>query len=717
MTTVHHRACHLCEAIRGLSIEVEEGRIVSIRGDKDDPFSKGYLCPKAMGLKDIHEDIDRLKAPQRRVGSSWSTVRWKDALDETASRLGEIEAKHGRNAVGVYQGNPSVHNLGTILFAPLFVRALRTRSRYSATSVDQLPHMLAALEMFGHQLLIPIPDVDRTEHLLILGANPLASNGSLMTAPGIGKRLRNIQARGGKVIVLDPRRTETAAMADEHLFIRPETDAWLLLAMLQTLFAEQRLKLGPLARFTDGVETLRALVMPYTPERVAPICGIPHDRIARLARDFAAAPAACCYGRVGVSTQEFGALACWLINALNLCTGNLDRAGGAMFTRPAVDVVGVTARLGARGSFARFHSRVRKLPAFGGELPAAALAEEIDTPGEGQIRALVTSCGNPVLSTPNGRRLEAGLQKLDFMVSIDLYRNETTRHANLILPPTFALEHDHYDLVFHALAVRNTARYSLPLFAPAESAMHDWEIFLGLTRRIEAARGKRASLKARAKELALRALGPRGLLELGLRLGPYGVGRGGLSLKKLQESPHGIDLGPLAPCLPARLMNKQQRIVLAPKLLADDLARLETSAAATVRAGALRLIGRRDLRSNNSWMHNSLRLVKGPGRCTLKMNPRDAESRALEAGAAVRISSRVGEVVAALEITEEMMPGVVSLPHGWGHDREGTLQQIAGAHAGVSLNDLTDDARLDALSGNAGLSGVEVQVAASPPGR
>ena len=710
-TQIHHRTCHLCEAICGVSIELEDGRITTIRGDKDDPFSRGHLCPKAMGLKDIYEDPDRLKAPQRRSGNSWKTISWKDALDETASRLLEVQAKHGRHSVAVYQGNPTVHNYGSMLFGQLFVRALRTRNRYSATSVDQLPHMLAALKMFGHQLLVPIPDVDRTDHFLILGANPLASNGSLMTAPGIQKRLKGIQERGGKVTVLDPRRTETAAMADEHLFINPQTDAFLLAAMLHALLAEKLTKPHLFTSFTDGLEKLNELVQPFSPARVASIVGIPSDRIGKLARDFASAKSACIYGRVGVSTQEFGGLACWLIDVINVVTGNLDRPGGAMFTKPAFDAVGITAKLGQRGHFDKYKSRVRKLPEFGGELPAAALAEEIDTPGEGQVKALVTSCGNPVLSTPNGRRLENALPGLEFMVSIDLYRNETTRHADLVLPPTFALEHDHYDLVFHALAVRNTARYSLPLFEKAPDALHDWEIFNGLARRLDAAKGKRAALKAYVTEAALRALGPEGILDLGLRAGPHGMGRGGLSLKALKKSKHGIDLGPLEPALPGRLMTKNQRINLAPDIFVEDLKRLEKKLAQRPQTvGTLQLIGRRDLRSNNSWMHNSLRLVKGPNRCTLKMNPLDAKERSLAPGATVRISSRVGAVVAALEISEEMMPGVVSLPHGWGHDRKGTQQQIAAEHAGVSLNDVTDEALLDELSGNAVLSGTLVRV-------
>jgi anaerobic selenocysteine-containing dehydrogenase len=709
----HFRTCNLCEAMCGIAIAVEGGRILSIRGDEDDPFSRGHICPKAVALQDLHEDPDRLRRPLRRRGTDWEEISWDAALDEAAERLAAIQEAHGRESVAVYQGNPTVHNHGSAIFGQALLRSLGTRSRYSATSVDQLPQMLAALSMFGHQLLLPVPDVDRTRYFLVLGANPLASNGSLMTAPGIERRLKDLKARGGRLVVVDPRRTETAAIADLHVPIRPGTDALLVLALLHVLFAEGLVRPGALAEFTDGIDEVRALVAPFTPESVEGATGVSAGVARRIARDFAACEAAVAYGRVGVSMQEFGGLASWLLNVLNVVTGNLDRPGGAMFTRPAVDLVAFSARVGQRGHFDKGRSRVRGLPEFGGEYPVAALAEEMETPGAGQIRALVTSAGNPVLSTPNGRRLDRALAGLEYMVSIDPYLNETTRHAHLILPPTTALEHDHYDVVFHTLAVRNTAKHSPALFAPAPDARHDWQIMLGLARRLDARKG-RLGWRARATYAVLGRLGPTGLVDVLMRSGPYGSWRSplrGLSLRRLRRAPHGVDLGGLEPCLPGRLYTRDRRIRLAPDRFVRDLERLRASAVAA--DDGLRLIGRRDLRSNNSWMHNSLRLVKGRDRCTLLMHPDDAGRRGLLDGQRVRVSSRVGSVEAAVQLTPDVMPGVVCLPHGWGHDREGARLGVARAHAGVSFNDLSDDQCVDALCGTARFSGTPVEVRAS----
>lgn len=701
----------------GIAIEVDGPRIVAIRGDADDPFSRGHICPKAVALQDVHEDPERLRRPLRRTPSGWQEISWDEAFTEAAARLHAVQRAHGRHAVAAYLGNPTVHNHGALLGAQVLLRALRSHSRFSATSVDQLPHMLAALLMFGHQLLLPVPDVDCTDFLLMLGANPLASNGSLMTAPGIERRLKALRARGGTLVVVDPRRTETAALATRHLALRPGTDAFLLLALLHVIFSEGLARPGRLSEWSDGLAALEAAARAWPPERVAPLMGLDPADVRDLARGFATARCAVAYGRVGVSTQEFGGLCAWLVNALNVVTGNLDREGGAMFTRPAVDAVELGTRLGLRGSFDRRRSRVRGLPEFGGEWPVAALAEEIDTPGEGQIRALVTLAGNPVLSTPNGARLDRALDGLDFMVSVDFHLNETTRHAHLILPPLFALERDHYDVVFHLLAVRNTAKYSPALFPRPKDARDDWEILVELATRLEQARGQR--LRGWLTRALLRAMGPTRPLAFMLRKGPYGPGlnpfRRGLTLGRLEREPHGLDLGALEPCLPGRLGTRDRRLVLAPQRFLDDLPRLERAAAESASpAAALELIGRRDLRSNNSWMHNSERLVKGRERCTLLMHPHDAGARGLAHGQRVRVRSRVGEVEAALHVSDEMRPGVVSLPHGWGHGREGARLSVAAAHAGVSANDLTDDQRLDALSGTAAFSAVPVDVSAAP---
>ncbi|MGK4006218.1 molybdopterin oxidoreductase family protein [Sorangium sp. So ce1036] len=726
----HHRTCNLCEAMCGIAIEVDGDRITAIRGDPDDPFSRGYLCPKALALQDIHEDRDRLRHPVRRTGAGFQRISWDEAFDEVAARLRETQARHGRDAVAVYLGNPTVHNHGALLYLVPFLKILRTRSRFSATSVDQLPHHLVATLLFGHQMLLPVPDIDRTSFLLVLGANPVVSNGSLMSAPGMPRRLKALRERGGSLVVVDPRRTETAALADRHHFIRPGTDVFLLLALLSTLFAERLAAPGRLRDVTRGLDEIERLALPFTPERVAPAVGIEAAEIRALARAFAAASPAVCYGRIGACLQEFGALSTWLITALNLVTGNLDRPGGAMFTRPAADVVALQALLRQTGHLGARRSRVRGLPAFAGEFPVAALAEEIATEGPGQIRALFTVAGNPVLSTPNGRALDQALASLDFMACVDFYINETTRHARVILPPTGPLERDHYDLAFHALAVRNTAKYSPALFAPADDARHDWQILVELGARLAAPRGRGATLAGPAARALSRALPPARLLDAAIRLGPHGDRLNplscGLSLRKLEREAHGVDLGPLEPCLPGRLFTRSGRIELAPAPLVADLERAREALERALgeagdRAGRtdggydLRLIGRRQLRSNNSWLHNSPRMVKGRNRCTLLMHPEDAARRGIAGAQRVRVSSRVGSVDLEVEVTDEVMPGVVSLPHGWGHGRGGVQLHTATQHPGASVNDLTDHLAVDALSGTAALNGVPVRVEPAPP--
>jgi anaerobic selenocysteine-containing dehydrogenase len=582
--------------------------------------------------------------------------------------------------------------------------------------VDQLAHHVAAFFMFGHQLLLPVPDVDRTQFHLMLGANPAVSNGSMMTAPGMSRRLQEIRQRGGKVVLVDPRYNETAPLADRHLFIRPGTDVLLLLALLQVVFAEGLVRLGQVASFTKKEEAVGAVVEEFTPERVAPLTGVNANDIRVLAREFATAESAVCHGRIGVSTQEFGAVCQWLINVLNIVTGNLDRPGGAMFTLPAFDPLTAPESLAPRGGFARWRSRVRQLPEFAGELPVAALAEEILTEGPGQIKALVTYAGNPVLSTPNGRMLDRALAGLEFMVSIDFYINETTRHAHIILPPTSALERGHYDIAFNILTVRNTARFSPALFEPGEDARHDWEILSELQSRMENNGGPGVA----KRKLMKRLFGPERIVDLGLRFGPYGAKlnpfSSGLTLRKVREAVHGIDLGPLKPCLPGRLRTADKCIDLAPEVLVNDVARVKKTlfdGAPVVSNGELLLIGRRQLRSNNSWMHNSERLVKGnPAKppCTMIMHSTDAAHRGLLAGQNVLVRSRVGEIVVPLEVSDEIMPGVVSIPHGWGHERAGNHLSVAQHHAGASINDLTDPLAIDALCGAAAFNGTPVTV-------
>ena len=699
--TLHHRACHLCEAICGLTLETttsDDGSIAitSIKGDAQDTFSRGHICPKAVALQDIQNDPDRLHQPMLRVGSEWQPIPWDEAFALVAERLAGIQARHGQNAVAVYQGNPSVHNYGLMTHSNYFLGQLKTRNRFSATSVDQLPHHLTSHLMYGHGLLLPIPDIDQTDFMLILGGNPLASNGSIMTVPDVEKRLKAIQARGGKVVVVDPRRSETAAMADQHLFVRPGGDAALLFGLLNTLFSEHLTRDSHLP--VDGLEEVRRAVAGFTAEAMSAHCAVPAEQIRQLARDFAAADKAVCYGRMGVSTQAFGTLCHWLVQLINLVTGNLDRVGGVLCTEPAVDLVAAT----SGGHFNRWQSRVSGRPEYSGELPVSALAEEMLTEGEGQIRALVTVAGNPVLSTPNGRQLEQALDGLEFMVSVDLYINETTRYADLILPSTSALENDHYDTTFNMFAVRNVTRFNRAILPKPEGALHDWEIFVGLAQAFAARTG--SPLKP--------TLAPAQMIDLGLRAGAYGdASSHKLSVAMLAEHPHGLDLGPLKANLAGRLKTANGRVQAAPAVILADLARF--AALPLPKVDELLLIGRRHVRSNNSWMHNYHRLVKGKPRHQLLMHPDDLASRQLSDGQRVRVSSRIGMIEVHVLASLEMMPGVVSLPHGWGHDRPGVQMSIASAQPGASANDLTDERQLDELSGNAALNGVPVQVAAA----
>ena len=715
-TETAFRSCNLCEAICGLTIEHDGRQVVSIKGDKDDPLSRGHICPKAIALQDIHADPDRLKTPVRRTENGFEPISWEKAFDLVESKLMQIREEHGDDSVALYLGNPTVHNSGALLFQKYLKRSLNTRNRFAATSVDQLPHHLAASLMFGHGMLIPIPDIDNTEYMLMLGANPAASNGSLMTAPDVKNRLKTITKRGGKVVLVDPRRTESAKLATDHHFIRPGTDVFLLAAILNSLFKNDSVNLGRLSSFTKGVEQLKTAVAEFTSQNVSQITGIEPATIETIATEFATAKRAVVYGRMGVSTQPHGGLCHWFINAINLVTGNLDRSGGQMFASPAVKLVGKT---GTTREFGRWKSRVRGLPEFEGDLPVAVLAEEILTPGKGQIKALVTNSGNPVLSTPNGVQLEQALEQLDFFVAHDIYINETTRHADLILPSPSGLETDHYDFIFLALAVRNVSKFSPQIFAPEPGSMYDWQIMKELALRLmPKPTGIADRLRLGIQKRILRWLTPDRLLDLGLKTGPYGWFRKGLSLKRLRANPNGIDLGELQPVLPATLRTPDKKIDAAPQVYLDHLKQavapqVKAATESQSEANEFSLIGRRHLRSNNSWMHNSQRLVKGPDRCTLMMHPSDAERLNLVADAPVAISSNVGSVTAPLEITDEIMPGVVSLPHGYGHHRAKTKLSVAAQHAGVSINDLTDDKIVDNLTGNAAFSAQTVQIEAT----
>jgi len=738
--TVFH-TCPLCEATCGLELQIEGDRVVKVRGDAKDVFSRGYVCPKGIAITGVHEDPDRLRKPLIKRDGVHVEADWDEAFAEIERRLLPLMERDGRNAVAVYLGNPNVHNLSGTFYVRPVLKALGTRNVFSASTVDQMPKHVSSGMLFGSPVVIPVPDLDRTDFLLMLGANPLESNGSLCTAPDFPGRLKAIQKRGGRFVVIDPRVTRTAKAADEHIFVRPGSDAMLLVAMIHALFDEDLVDLGAVADAVNGLEELELAVRPFSPERVSKYCGVEAATVRRLARELAETEKAVVYGRIGIHTVGFGTLASWATDVLNILAGNLDRAGGSMFPLSPLSRTGKTA--GGKGfGKGRWKSRVRGLPEVMGELPVATLADEIETPGEGQVRALITIAGNPALSTPDSERLSAALEKLDFMVSVDIYCNETTRHADVILPPPSLLERSHYDASFANLAVRNVANYSAPVFEPsgpseanilarlalvvggqgaqADPAIIDSMLLRGVVES-RVAKSDSALLGREVEQLVAQEKGrpgPEAILDVMLRTGPYGDGFGEeaekLSLAELEKNPHGIDLGPLLPQVPTVLSTPSARIELMADELVDELDRLDQELSAE-RAEGLLLVGRRQLRSNNSWMHNVPALVAGRSRCTLQMHPNDAAERGLEAGDIADLSSRVGRVRAPVEISRDIMPGVVSLPHGWGHGQQGTRLEVAATHQGINSNTLTDGMALDPLSGNAVLNGIPVVVAACPP--
>ncbi|MFF6805123.1 molybdopterin-dependent oxidoreductase [Streptomyces sp. NPDC012616] len=737
------RICPLCEATCGLTLTIEGTRVTGARGDRDDVFSQGFICPKGAAFPAVDGDPDRLRSPLVRRDGELREATWEEAFDAVAAGIRPVVERHGPNAVGVVLGNPNVHTMAGGLYPQLLVGGLGTRSLFTASTVDQMPKHVSSGLLFGDAGAIPVPDLDRTDHLLLIGANPLESNGSLCTAPDFPGKLKALKARGGTLTVIDPRRTRTAKLADRHIAIRPGADALLLAAMAHVLFEEDLVQLGALTPHVEGLAELRDAVRDFTPEAVAPACDVDAGVVRALARELAAAPTAAVYGRIGSCTVPFGTLGSWLVDVLNILTGNLDRPGGALFPQAATDRTPRPAGPGRGFRLGRWHSRVGGHPEAKGELPLSALAEEIDTATEeGEpIRALVVVAANPVLSAPDGNRLDKALESLDFMVSVDPYLNETSRHADVVLPPPPPSQSPHHDFAFNTLAVRNQVRYSRPAVPLEPGRMAETEILARLTLAVTGMHGADPSAvdelvvgqtlgKAvkepyspvhgrEPKELAAQLTGesgPERRLDMMLRLGPYGDGFGtrpdGLNLARLLESPHGIDLGPLGPRLPQPLKTASGRIELLPQPIVADLPRLRASLER--RPDGLVLVGRRHLRSNNSWMHNVPALTGGTNRCTLQIHPEDAERLGVRDGAPVRVTGAGGEVTAPAEVTDGVRRGVVSLPHGWGHDRPGTRLSHAAADPGVNVNQLLDGSLLDPLSGNAVLNGVPVRLAAIP---
>jgi anaerobic selenocysteine-containing dehydrogenase len=737
------RTCPLCEATCGLEISVNpQEQIIRIRGDKDDVFSHGFICPKGSTLKQLHEDPDRLRKPMVKRNGVHVEVSWDEAWKEVERGLMGVIDRHGRGSLSAYLGNPNAHNLGPQLFSGVMLRSMGTRNIFSASSVDQMPMHVAGGFMFGSAQHIPVPDLDHTDYLLMLGANPYMSNGSLCTAPDYPGRIQAIRARGGKVVVVDPRRSKTAENSDEWVSIRPGTDGLFMAALANVMFAEGIAKVEPrIASHMNGLDEFHTAVQPFTPERVTAATGVPADTIVRIAREMCAAPTCAVYGRIGVNTVEFGSTNAWLVNALSIITGNFDKRGGDMFTTPAAGGASTRGTAGKGKGFqtGRGHSRVSNKPEVLGEYPVAVFAEEILTPGENQIRAAITVAGNPVLSTPHSEQLDRALADLEFMVSIDIYLNETTRHADVILPSPSALEKDHYDVGLYVYAVRNIANYSEPVLQKDADSPEEWEILVkmgailqGLGTDVDpaamddqnifatvtsAVATSSSSISGRNADEILAMLnkdGRRGtarMLDFMLQTGPYGAAFGanptGLSLDVLLANPHGVDLGALEPRIPEGLRTPTGMIELSPPLLIADLVRLEASIDKADDSQML-LVGRRDLKSNNSWMHNIKVLTKGSLSCTAHVHPDDAARLGLSDGATVRITSRVGSVDAPVEVTDSVRQGVVSLPHGWGHGVAGTQMGVAAEKAGVNSNILTDDQVMDPLSGNAALNAIPV---------
>ena len=716
------RSCSLCEAACGLAFEVagESGneRVVSIRPDHDDVWSKGYVCPKGVAMGAVHHDPDRLRTPMRRAASGdFEPISWDAAFDLVAERLLAIRREHGSDAIATYVGNPVIHNHGAVLMRHGFLKAIGSRNSFSAGSQDTSPRFAASHYLYGSSLVIPVPDIDRTDWFLCVGANPFISQGSAMAGPDMKSRIRAIRERGGKVIVVDPRRSETAREADELVQIRPGGDAAFLLALVRLIVDANGIPAKVRASL-DGWDDVAARLARLDLAAAARHAGIELSVIERLAREFVAAARPVAYTRIGVCNNRFGTLATWAGDLLDIVTGRLGASGGAMFATPALDGA-LLAHAGGMDGHARWHSRVRGLPETLGDLPAACLAEEIETPGAGQIRALVTYAGNPALSLPNGRRVTAALESLEFMVSIDLYINETTRLADVILPPAWALAEDHLDAIVPAFAVRNVARWSPPVVAKRDDELADWEILHELALRLGGGPFGMEPLDSLYR--VGRHLGwkwdPTTTADLVLRMGPRGdkflPWSKGLSMEKLRKATHGIDLGALEEGVVHRIFHKDRKIHVgaAPFLAALD--EFVAAIAVAPAADELLLVGRRDLRSNNSWMHNVPAMVSGKERCVLFVHPDDAARAGIADGSDAVLTSRVHRGPVRVRVTDEMRPGVVSLPHGWGHSASAKWQRVAGDHAGVSANDWTDDAEVEGIVGQSILNGVSVRLSAA----
>jgi anaerobic selenocysteine-containing dehydrogenase len=710
-TTEKVTYCRVCEPLCGMVATVTDGELVKVRPDADHPLSAGFACPKGIAMAEVQNDPDRVLHPLRRAADgSFERVSWDEALDEIGARLKTIVDRDGGDSVGWYMGNPGAFSYSHPLWVKGFLDALGSPHSYTASSQDVSNRFAASWFLYGSPFIVPIPDVERTDFLLVVGANPLVSHGSVLSSPRIKDQLHAIIDRGGRVVVVDPRRSETAR-AFEHVAIDPDGDAWMLLSMLEVIFAEGLEDRDAIERQTRGSRALRTLCVEFPPEATEGRSGVAAREVRRLARDLAGAKRAAVYGRTGSCLGRSGTLVSFLLDALNAVTGNLDREGGAMFGDPPIDFAQVAEMIGA-GSYAKVRSRVGDLPEVLGSLPASVMAKEMTTPGKGQIRAMFFSSGNPVLSVPNGDELESAMGGLELSVAIDLYVTDTSRHCDFVLPATTMYEREDFPLPFLALFSKPFIQMTEAVVAPRGEARQEWEIIDAISRRIGV-----VPSSLRLARLAGRAgirLSPRRLVDLLLRVGPkgdlFGLRRGGLSVAKLAKNPHGMVLADhLAPdVMRKQIRSRDHRVHLdSPEILGEATRLRELNGDDP--DFPLRLIGLRELRSHNSWMHNAPLLMRGGRTHSARIHPDDAERLGVEDGGRCRISSAHGQIELAATVTDEVKPGTVAVPHGWGH-RGGW--QVANAAGGANVNLLasSDPADLERLAGMAHLNGIPIRV-------
>ncbi len=708
-SAIKYRTCHLCEAMCGLAIEVKDNQVISIEGHKEDIYSRGHICPKGIALKDLHNDPNRLKQPVKKTSNGWQTISWEEAFDTVEREFKKIRKKYGNDAIGTYTGNPTVHNTGTAITLYDTINALNTKNRYASHSLDSVPVFLVNQMMFGHAMMAPVPDIDNLDYMLIIGANPMASNGSFMSTPDIRGKIKNIQQKGGKVVVIDPRKTETGDKASEHYFIHPEKDVLLLLSIINELIKRNAIPTSKALSLSDHFEELKVMVRSYTIRKIAPITGMSAKQIAHIVDDLTKYPHSILYGRLGVNTQSYGTLCQWLITCINILLGQLDEKGGLMFTLPAIDYVTLMAH---ESKMFRYSSRVKSYKEIVGEFPTATIPDEILTKGKDQIRGFITIPGNPARSAPNSKLMEKALADLEFMLAIDMYINETTQYADIIMPPAVGLETMHYSFVLHMIATRNTAKFSPAPLSISKKQRYDWQIMGELQRRLF-----NGNFFQRIKSNLTSRIHPKTKLDLALKTGPYGIWGGrflqkdGLSLKRLEKNERGVELSPLTPVLPKRLFTRNKRIELMPELFVKEMERVqELLHPETNGEYPLKLIGRRHLRSNNSWMHNLPVLEGGSRKCTVMIHQEDAAARNIQPKETVEVYSEFGAILIEAEITMDIIPGTISIPHGWGHHGEGLEMDRAQSNAGANVNQLMDHDRLDPLSYNMAFNGHPVSI-------